>query len=148
MKMTTEMPEIVVEQEFPVPCARVWQAITDVHEMREWYFENIPDFKAVPGFSCEFAVKSESLTFTHLWKVVEVEEHAKLSYLWRYRKYMGAYYSTFELKPDGEACHLKLTARVSEDFPAGVPEFTREACLAGWQYFIQQRLYEYLQLNH
>lgn len=29
---------IVVQQEYNVPVAKLWQAITDADEMRNWYF--------------------------------------------------------------------------------------------------------------
>jgi hypothetical protein len=42
---------VVVEQGFDRSASAVWDAITKIGEMRKWYFENIPDFKAEVGFS-------------------------------------------------------------------------------------------------
>jgi len=36
---------IVVEAVFENDLDSVWSAITEVEEMREWFFENIPRFK-------------------------------------------------------------------------------------------------------
>jgi len=143
MRMTTQTPDIIVEQQFSQNCSEVWRALTQPDIMRQWYFENIPDFQAKAGFECSFRVQSDSGTFTHRWLVNEVEEGHKLSYAWRYEEYPGSYTTSFVLNPQHQGCLLKLIARVEEDFPDGVPEFTREACLGGWQYFIQQRLDEY-----
>ncbi len=52
---------------------------------------------------------------------------------------------TFELTEQGRATTLKLTNTVLQDFPDNVPEFERESCLAGWQYFIGQSLKVYLE---
>jgi hypothetical protein len=37
-----------------------------------------------------------------------------------------------------------LTVEVLEDFPDDIPEFRRESCIGGWNYFINHRLKEYL----
>ena len=40
---------VVIERTFNAPIARVWKAITDVEEMRRWYFE-LKEFKPEVGF--------------------------------------------------------------------------------------------------
>jgi hypothetical protein len=32
-----------------------------------------------------------------------------------------------------------------QSFPGHIPEFKRESCLAGWQYFIRERLKKFLE---
>ena len=46
-------PPIIVEHSFDASAETVWRAITDVDQMRQWYFENIPDFRAEVGFRDE-----------------------------------------------------------------------------------------------
>ncbi len=36
---------IIVEQFFNRSIESVWKAITEVEQMRQWFFENIPEFK-------------------------------------------------------------------------------------------------------
>jgi hypothetical protein len=45
----------------------------------------------------------------------------------------------------GNLTKLTLTARVVEDFDDSIPEFKRESCVAGWNYFIKERLSDYLE---
>ncbi len=49
--MSEENTPIIVEQVFNVPASKVWKAITNVVEMRHWFFDNIPDFKPEIGFT-------------------------------------------------------------------------------------------------
>jgi len=37
-----------------------------------------------------------------------------------------------------------LSTEVLEDYPDDIPEFKRESGLGGWNYFIKDRLYNYL----
>src|SRR5439155_7949388 len=39
---------VVVERTFKAPVARVWQALTDVEQMRQWYFD-LKEFKPQVG---------------------------------------------------------------------------------------------------
>ena len=136
---------VIVEEVFDASVQSVWNAIAIVDEMRAWYFDNIPAFEARVGFETQFMVTSEGREFPHLWKVTEVVPLKKISYDWRFGNYPGRALVTFELTEQGGSTTLKLTNTVLEDFPGDVPEFKRESCLAGWQYFIGQSLKKYLE---
>ena len=43
--MNKNKEPIIVEQSFSKPVETVWNAITEITEMRQWYFKNIPAFK-------------------------------------------------------------------------------------------------------
>ena len=107
---------IVVEQEFGVPIAAVWSAVTEIDQMRQWYFDNIPAFRAEVGFETQFNVYSDGRDFLHLWKVTEVVPLEKITYDWRYEKYAGDSWVSFELFERGETTKLRLTHCVREDF--------------------------------
>jgi len=51
---TTEA--IVIERTFNAPVARVWQALTDVDQMRQWYFD-LKEFRPEVGFEFGFVVQ-------------------------------------------------------------------------------------------
>jgi len=91
--------------------------------MRKWFFEQIKTFKAEEGFETDFTVAVEDRTFTHLWKITEIELHHKIKYQWRYQEYKGDSFVTFELKEENNKVRLKLIAEVVEDFPDDVPQF-------------------------
>lgn len=139
----TDKP-VVVKQTFDVSREQLWNAITDVEQMRQWFFDYIPAFKPVEGFETRFAVETESRTFPHLWKLTEVIPEEKIIYDWRYEGYPGRALVTFELVDEGDDVKLVVTHDVMENFPDDIPEFSRESCQGGWEYFIQQSLQEFL----
>ena len=142
--MKTSEPPVVVEETYRQPAEAVWRAITDVCEMRCWYFDCIPEFEARVGFKTEFTIINEGREFPHLWDVTEVEPGRKIVSGWRFQGYPGHGMVTFELEQQGGHARLTLTNEVLEDFPDDIPEFRRESCLAGWQFLLGQSLRDYL----
>ncbi len=138
-------PPIVVDQTYKSPRDRVWKALTDVDEMRRWYFENIPDFRPEVGFRTKFLVTNEGREFPHLWKITAADPGKKIAYDWRFEGYTGHGHVVFDLQDQGAATKLTLTMTVREDFPDDVPEFRRESCIGGWDYFLKERLTKYLE---
>jgi uncharacterized protein YndB with AHSA1/START domain len=143
--MKADEEPIVVSQTFNASAEAVWNAITVVDEMRRWYFSNIPAFEPQVGFETQFLVTHEGREFPHQWKVTEVIPLKKITYDWRFDNYPGLGLVTFELSSQGDATTLRLTNTVLDDFPDAIPEFTREACSSGWEYFIGQSLKEFLE---
>ena len=142
--MTARNKPVVVEQLFDNPKTKVWEAISEPEQMIEWFFDNIPAFEPEAGFQTEFPVTSGSRTFTHVWKIQEAEAEKRIRYHWSYREYKGESLVTFELIEKGKGTLLRLTHEGLETFPQDIPEFKRESCLAGWEYFIQKNLKAYL----
>lgn len=140
---TSEAP-VIVTQNFTQSVETLWNAITEVSQMRQWFFDNIPDFKAEVGFKTEFNVKAPSRDFMHLWTITEVILNKKLVCNWKYQDLAGDSFVTFELTPIEEGTQLILTTTVIEDFSDDIPEFKRESCVGGWNYFIKQQLVAYL----
>lgn len=135
---------IVVEQLLVVSRTRVWEAITDVRQMTQWFFDNIPDFLPEVGFETRFVVKSDERPFTHLWKIIEVESGSSIKYQWSYEECDGVGYVTFELIEKGDQTLIRLTNEGLESFPIDLPEFSYESCLGGWKYFINRNLRNFL----
>jgi len=144
---TSEQP-VIIKQIFDTSVENIWSAITDLDEMKHWYFNNIPDFKTKVGFTTQFNVDAGERDFMHLWKIVEVIEYQKISYEWRFEKYDGIGLVSFELFEQNNQTTLILTNSVIEDFSDTVPEFKRERCLGGWKYFINQNLNDYIQKKY
>src|SRR5207245_4336659 len=104
---------VVIERTFNAPVGRVWKALTDVEEMRQWYF-NLKQFKAEVGFEFDFVVEHEGMTYHHLCKVTEVIPQKKLAYTWRYKGHEGDSLVTFELFADGDETRLRSEEHTSE----------------------------------
>jgi len=139
----TEAP-IIVEDVINAPIEKVWTAITDLSEMKCWFFDNIDAFKPELGSKSSFVVQSEERVFTHLWTVSEVEAPNKITYNWKYKEYSGNSFVTWELFNIDRKTKVVLTVSVVKDFDNTIPEFKRESCVKGWEYFICFRLVEYL----
>jgi len=139
---------IIVEHTFNVSLETLWNAITQLKEMQKWYFENIPAFEPKVGFKTQFNIQNEGRNFLHLWEVTEAVPLKIIKYNWNYMGYSGDSFVAFELFKEGDLIHLKLTHTITKSFPDDVPEFKRESCVAGWTFFINERLKDYLEKSN
>ena len=134
----------VIERSLNAPAERVWKAITDQKEMKQWYFD-IPAFNAQVGFEFTFLGENEGRSYKHLCKVTEVIPGKKLTYSWRYEGYPGNSFVTFELFPDGNKTKIKLTHEGLETFPQDKPDFARRSFEQGWTELIGKLLPGYVE---
>ena len=135
---------IKVEHTFATSIKTLWNAITDIKQMRQWYFRDIPAFKPEVGFKTQFNVQSQGRNFLHQWEVTEVIPFNRIVYNWKYEGYAGDSNVCFELFKQDHRTRLKLTHHILEDFPQNIPEFSRESCAQGWIYFISKSLKDFL----
>lgn len=140
---TTDKP-IKIKQQFETTVTNVWSTITDTKLMQQWFFTEIPDFKPEIGFETKFTITVGNREFKHIWKIIDVIPNKKITYHWSYFGYQGAALVDFELFESNDNCTLQLSNTVIENFPENVPEFTRQSCKAGWEYFIQQNLNNFI----
>jgi uncharacterized protein YndB with AHSA1/START domain len=144
--MTTEKhlaEAVIVERTFNAPVARVWKALTNVDQMRVWYFD-LKEFKPQVGFEFEFIVEHEGNTYHHLCKVTEVVPQKKIAYTWRYKGQPGDSLVTFELFGEGERTRLKLTHSGIETFPK-THAYARKNFEAGWTEIIGSELKRFVE---
>lgn len=131
MTTKTESAEaVIVERTLNAPVARVWNALTDVDQMREWYFD-LKEFKPEVGFEFEFVVEHEGNRYHHLCRITEVLPEKKIAYTWRYKGEPGTSLVTFELSADGQKTRVKVTHTGIETFPKS-PAYARKNFEAGW----------------
>lgn len=91
----------VIERSFNATRQKVWRAITDRNDMKQWYFD-LPDFKPVVGFEFEFTGgKEDGVQYLHCCRITEVEPERKITYSWGYEGYEGISFVTLELFDDG-----------------------------------------------
>ena len=135
---------IIVEQSFNASIDAVWNSITEINQMRKWYFKNIPSFKPEVGFETQFNVQSQDRNFLHQWKVTDVNPLKMITYNWKYENYPGESIVVFELFEQDKSTKLRLTEKIKESFPEDIPEFSRESGVEGWNYFINESLKNYL----
>lgn len=134
----------VIERTYNAPVEKVWRAITDRDQMKQWYFD-IAEFKAEAGFKFQFSGKgSKGELYLHLCEVKEVIPNKKLSYSWTYDNYEGYSVVTFELFGENGTTRLKLTHEGLETFPA-LPDFAKESFTAGWTEIIGTSLKKFVE---
>jgi uncharacterized protein YndB with AHSA1/START domain len=134
---------VIVERTFDARVARVWKALTDVDQMRVWYFD-LKEFTPQVGFEFEFVVEHEGNTYHHLCKVTEVIPEKKIAYTWRYKGEVGDSLVTFELFGEGEKTRLKLTHTGIETFPK-TPAYARKNFEAGWTEIVGSELKRFVE---
>src|SRR4030095_1506 len=144
MTKTNELAKaIIMERSFDAPVGRVWTALTDVHEMRQWYFD-LKEFKPEIGFEFEFVVEHKGNTYHHLCRVTEVVSQKKIAYTWRYKGEPGDSLVTIELFPESNMTRLRLTHEGLETFPK-TPAYARKNFEAGWTAIIGTELKNFVE---
>lgn len=136
---------IIVMQLLNAPIEQIWEALTNVEQMRQWYFNVIPNFQPKVSFKTSFLITNEGRNFTHNWKVTEVIPNTKISYTWTFDEYPGESISIFELSKKEHKTLLTVTSEIIKDFPSDIPEFKRESGVAGWEYLIKESLLKFLE---
>lgn len=139
-----EVKPFVIERIFNAPVEKVWKAISDKDEMKQWYFD-LSEFQPAVGFEFKFVAGNDKKQWIHVCKITEVITFKKLSYSWRYDGYAGISYVTFELFEDGNKTRLKLTHSGLENFPSAVPELKKENFAEGWTQIIGKNLNAFLE---
>jgi uncharacterized protein YndB with AHSA1/START domain len=134
----------VIERVLDAPVDKVWNAITDKDEMKQWYFD-IPDFKPETGTEFSFPGGPDDKKYIHLCKVTEVIAGKKLTHSWRYEGYEGNSFVTFELFPENGKTSVKLTHAGLETFPADNTDFAKSNFKEGWTHIIGTSLKEYVE---
>lgn len=134
----------VIERIYQAPIEKVWQAISNKDQMKQWYFD-LAEFRPEVGFEFHFTEGSDEKSYLHHCKITEVVAGKKLAYSWRYEGYEGDSVVTFELFPEGEKTRLKLTHEGLETFPQNSKDFAKESFAMGWTEIIGTSLKKYVE---
>ena len=145
--MKKEAP-ITVERIYNAPIEKIWKAITDPVQMKQWYFD-IPSF--TPEVGTEFRFYGEGKTgekFLHTCKITDVIKNKKLRHSWSYEGYEGNSFVTWELFDEGGKTNVKLTHEGLESFPkTATDDFAKVNFEEGWTYITGVSLKEFLEKN-
>lgn len=137
--------EIIIDQSVE----RVWEALTQPEEMKNWYF-NIPNFEPKKGeifdFIVSFTDEDGEHNFRHLFKIMKVIPTEKLQHTWEHPGHSkGISMLTWELFPHEGSTTVVLSHEGVEAFlDEGSRYFTEASYHAGWT-DILQGLKEYLE---
>ena len=133
---------LVKEVILDAPAFRVWQALTDKDELKQWCFE-MEAFKPEEGFEFQFYGEKDGDKFLHLCKVLEVEVEKKMKWLWSYENVPGDTYVTFELFPQGDKTKLRLTHEGLDKLPQD-ENYAKQNFAEGWNMILGQLLPKHL----
>ncbi|TXJ26702.1 MAG: SRPBCC domain-containing protein [Chitinophagaceae bacterium] len=136
---------VIIEKLINAPVKKVWQAITDKGQMKQWYFD-VSDFKPEVGFEFRFAGQgSKGEQYIHICKIIEVVPLKKLQYSWQYLDRAGYSVVTFELFEETGKTRVKLTHTGLETFPQDNTDFARDSFNAGWTELITASLPKFVE---
>ena len=138
------MNTVVIERTYEAPILRVWDALTDKAQMKQWYFD-VSDFKPEPGFKFEFSGGDENVKYRHLCEVIEADKPNKLSYTWQYENVAGVSLVTIELFAEAEnRTRVKLT-HSGLDFKTDDKNFQPSSFNAGWNHILEISLRNFVE---
>jgi uncharacterized protein YndB with AHSA1/START domain len=135
---------IIVEKTFHAPVEKLWQALTDNGQMKQWYFQ-LEEFKPEVGFKFQFEGGDEKQTFLHLCRITEVIPKKKLSHTWQYEGQLETTLVTWELFEEGANTNVKLTHEGLEKIAHHGPAFAQENFVEGWNSIIGTSLKNFVE---
>ncbi len=143
MQPQSIIKEVIVN----APRSKVWQAITDKNQMKQWYFD-IAEFKAQVGFKFQFYAGDEKKKWLHLCKIKEVVSEKKLAYTWAYDGIPVETLVTFELfKEEENKTKVRLTHEGVENFPKSNADLATGNFVKGWESIIGDSLKKFAEKN-
>ena len=138
------MSIIRLEQNISVSKQLIWQYLTSLSHMKNWWFSQIRSFEPKLGFKTRFTVSYEGEKYLHLWEVLEVIPQEKLVLDWRYDNHSGRAYAKFELRSTSQGTQLIFTSDVLAFFP-NKKVFSRASMRQGWKKLLQEQLPKYVE---
>jgi uncharacterized protein YndB with AHSA1/START domain len=136
-----------MERTYRAPIQKVWNALTDKEQLKQWYLE-VSDFKPEPGFRFELYGQNNGIRFVHRCMVTEASPVTRLSYTWSYADYEGQSLVTFELFEETAATtRLKLTHSGTDTFPLDHPDFKGADFVQGWNGLLGKNLLNFVEMD-
>lgn len=137
---------VVIERIYEATIEKVWEALTNKDQMKQWYFD-VSDFKAEVGFEFQFSAENEGKIYLHKCKVVGAKPITKIAYTWSYEGYEGQSLVTFELfSEDENKTRLKLTHSGTDSFLSH-PDFEKADFNEGWESILGQSLRNFVETD-
>jgi uncharacterized protein YndB with AHSA1/START domain len=138
---------VVIEHTFNAPVEKLWAAITEINQMKQWYMREIETFEPELGYQTQFTVHEGDKDYLHIWKITEVVPFEKISYEWKFGGYPGNSLVTFWLNTENNKTKLILTHEKLKSFhPDLNPELSKENFMHGWKNIISS-LKKYIENN-
>jgi uncharacterized protein YndB with AHSA1/START domain len=139
---------LTLEKMYKAPVDKVWKAITDREQLKQWYFDFPEDFKLETGYQFDWhAGPPGGKQWLHRGKMMEIIESKKLVHTWEYPGYSGTSTVIWELIPmDKNTTKLIFTHQFNVPFDTKEEALRRENFAAGWNHIINTGLVEFLKI--
>ncbi|KOH44080.1 SRPBCC family protein [Sunxiuqinia dokdonensis] len=144
MEAKNEGKPVVKEVVLNAPIVKVWKAITNKNDMKQWYFD-LEDFRPEVGFEFQFYGGNDEKKYLHLCQIKELIPARKLAYSWRYDGYPGNSLVSFELFPEGQKTRLRLTHEGLESFGTNHPDLAKANFVEGWNTIIGESIKKFVE---
>jgi uncharacterized protein YndB with AHSA1/START domain len=113
--------------------SKVWQALTDKSQMKEWYFV-IPDFELMVGATFNFYEPGGENLFHHRCQIKEIVPNRKFAHTWTHPSHSkGESVVTWLLSETNSITEVTLQHEGIENFTGAGPEFAPENYQMGWE---------------
>ena len=127
------------------PVERVWEAITEQEQMKDWYF-TIPDFKLEEGSIFNFYEPGDGCKYHHRCEIREIIPLERFQHTWTHPGLSsGVSLLTWELMPIDNQTEVTLTHEGIENLEDGGPDLSPENYEAGWEEIVGNALKNYVE---
>ena len=135
---------IIVEECFHTPAERIWIALTDKDQMRQWYFD-IPDFELKVNTTFNFYEPGDAKKYHHRCTIREIVTNRRFQHTWTHPGHSkGESVLTWEIVPIGRFTLVKLTHLGVENFSDAGNDFARANYEQGWKEIVGKSLRDFL----
>lgn len=136
---------VTVKQKVDAPIEKVWKALTNKVQMKEWYFD-IPDFELEVHNEFNFFEPGGENKYHHRGEILEIISNKKLTHTWTYPEFSEEKsVVTWHLEEDGEGTIITLTHEGLGNFKHLGKDFQKESFNNGWNEIIGGSLKDYLE---
>lgn len=136
---------VTVAKRINAPVEKVWKALTDKAQMKEWYFD-ISDFDLGVHREFNFYEPGKEKKYHHHGEILEIVPNEKLKHTWTYPEFTKEKSIVkWELEKDGEGTMVTLTHKGLENFSHLGPDFQKESFENGWNDILGRSLKDYLE---
>ena len=140
---------VALQRVYEAPIAKVWEAITDKSQLKQWYFDFSEQFELEVGHVFDWwAGPPDGKQWHHRGEITEVVPQKKLAHTWEFPGYVGKAKLLWELTAV-DANHTRLDFRFDILVPFDPKEdaLRRKHFVEGWNHIINIGLAEYLHVR-
>lgn len=136
---------VVIKQRVNAPIDKVWSAITDRSQMKDWYFD-IPDFGTDLQTQFSFYENDGENKHQHHGEILEVIPKEKLKHTWSYPQISkDRTIVKWNLQDEGDKTLVILTHKGLENFEHLGEDFSKDSFDKAWTEIVSIKLKNFIE---